>query len=139
MRIVAGEDEIVRAWMGQKLGDVFREGLTLGVFSNEGRLVGGILFQGYTGAAVDLGAVGRVAFRRVFQAVGDMAFGHLGCVRVQCVTRASNRHVRRLLPRMKFKFEGTMRRHYGDEDGLLFSMLKHEAIALGYYREATHG
>lgn len=139
MKIIVGEDLIVRSWLGQKLGDTYREGLTLGVVSNEDRLVGGVLFHCYTGPSVDLGVYGRIGYRSVFRAMAEMVFGHMGCVRVQAVTKRSNEHVRRLLPKFKFKFEGVLRSHYGDEDGLMFSMLRHEAIALGYFKETQHG
>lgn len=139
MRVIAGEDEIVRAWIGQKIGFPYQEGTTLGVLSAENRLVGAVLFTNPTSYSVDVSAAGRVFDRRVWQAVGDMGFGYLGCVRLQAITRRGNRKVRSILPRLKWKFEGVMRRYYGDEDGLMFSMLREEAIALGYYKEPAHG
>jgi hypothetical protein len=40
-----------------------------------------------------------------------------------------------MAPKFKFKFEGVARLFYGDEDGLVFSLLRNEAILNGYWKE----
>lgn len=136
MIVLVGEDAIVRAWVSQKTGDPHHEGETLGMLSNDKRLIGGFIFTNWTGAGIELTMAGRGCMSRLaWQAVGDFVFRHKGCERLQVTTRASNKHVCRLIPRMKFRFEGTARRAYGNEDGKVFSLLRNEAIQLGYYRE----
>lgn len=137
MRILVGEDEIVRAWVSQKIGQPIEQGETLGVLTPEGRLIGGFVFNHFQGDCIDMSLAGRgCILRSVWQAVGSYVYRQRGCARLQVVTRSSNKAVRSMAPRLKFKFEGKLRRFYGNEDGLLFSLLREEAIALGYYREA---
>lgn len=135
MKILVGEDAIVRAWVGQKTGDPQHEGETLGIIDHTG-LIGGFVFSNWTGAGIDLTLAGKACVSRLaWQAVGDFVFRHKGCVRLQVVTRKTNKRVCRMAPRFGFKFEGTLRRFYGDEDGKVFSLLRNEAVQLGYYRE----
>lgn len=137
--VLLGEDEIVRSWVSQKTGDHYAEGETLGILSTEGRLVGGFVFTNHTGASIDMSLAGKGCVTRfAWQAAGEFVFGMKRCQRLQVVTRHSNKTVRRMAPRFKMKFEGRLRRFYGDEDGLLFSLLRDEAIALGYYKEPVH-
>jgi len=138
VKILVGEDVIVRSWVSQKTGDPHHDGETLGILSEQGRIIGGFIFTNWTGAGIELTLAGRGCVSRLaWQAVGDFVFRHKGCVRLQVVTRKSNKRVRTMAPRFGFKFEGTLRRYYGDEDGLCFSLLRNEAVQLGYYRETN--
>lgn len=137
MRMLYGEDKIVRAWVSQKTGYEIERGETIGVLSNEDRLVGGFVFNQFQGECIDMSLAGRGCLARsALQAVGEHVYGKMGVPRLQVITAVSNKTVRCMAPRLKFKFEGKLRRFYGKEDGLLFSLLREEAIALGYFREA---
>lgn len=137
MIFLRGENEIVSGYVSGKTGDQYADVMrTLGVLSNEGRIIGGFVLTNYTGAGIEMSLAGRgCIFRGAWRELGDIVFRELGCERVSITTRRSNKRVRKLAPRFKFKFEGIARRFYGNEDGLVFSLLRDEAVALGYWKQ----
>jgi hypothetical protein len=126
--IVFGEDERVGKWAGEQLATVFHPPFTsMGVTDEKGELVGALVFNDYTGPNVELNAAGDGCWTEpVVRAGFRYMFDQLDCIRVTARTRRKNRLVRKLLPRLGFKFEGVARRYYGDEDALVFSLLKEE-------------
>lgn len=138
MMLLRDEPQIVSAFVSGQTGDQYTDVMrALGILSREGRIVGGVLLTNYTGFGVELTLAGKGCISRsAWQAIGDMAFGELGCERISVTTRKSNKRVCRLAPRLKFKFEGVARRYYGKEDGVMFSLLRDEATRYGYWRKA---
>lgn len=138
MMLLRDEPEIVSAFVSGQTGDQYTDVMrALGILSREGRIIGGVLLTNYTGFGVELTLAGKGCISRsAWQAIGDMAFGELGCERISVTTRKSNKRVCRLAPRLKFKFEGVARRYYGKEDGVMFSLLRDEATRYGYWRKA---
>lgn len=138
MMLLRDEPEIVSAFVAGQTGDQYSDVMrALGILSREGRIIGGVLLTNYTGFGVELTLAGKGCISRsAWQAIGDMAFGELGCERISVTTRKSNKRVCRLAPRLKFKFEGVARRYYGKEDGVMFSLLRDEATRYGYWRKA---
>lgn len=139
MILLRNEPEIVSAFVAGQTGDQYTDVMrALGILSQEGRIIGGVLLTNYTGFGVEMTLAGRGCISRTaWQAIGDMAFGELGCQRLSVTTRKSNKRVCKLAPRLKFKFEGIARRFYGDEDGVVLSLLRDEAIRFGYWKETT--
>lgn len=137
MMLLRDEPEIVSAFVSGQTGDQYTDVMrALGILSREGRIVGGVLLTNYTGYGVEMTLAGRGCISRsAWQAIGDMAFGELGCQRLSVTTRKSNKRVCRLAPRLHFRFEGIARRFYGTEDGVVYSMLRNEAIQHGYWME----
>lgn len=138
MMLLRNEPEIVSAFVAGQTGDQYCDVMrALGILSGEGRIVGGVLLTNFTGYGVEMTLAGKGCISRgAWQAIGDMAFGELGCQRISVTTRRSNKRVCKLVPRLKFKFEGVARRFYGKEDGIVFSLLRDEAVQNGYWKEA---
>lgn len=138
MMLLRNEPEIVSAFVAGQTGDTYCDVMrALGILSGEGRIIGGVLLTNYTGYGVEMTLAGKGCISRgAWQAIGDMAFGELGCQRLSVTTRRSNKRVCKLVPRLKFKFEGVARRFYGKEDGIVFSLLRDEAVQNGYWKEA---
>lgn len=138
MMLLRNEPEIVSAFVAGQTGDQYCDVMrALGILSGEGRIVGGVLLTNYTGYGVEMTLAGKGCISRgAWQAIGDMAFGELSCQRISVTTRRSNKRVCKLVPRLKFKFEGVARRFYGKEDGIVFSLLRDEAVQNGYWKEA---
>lgn len=137
MMVLRNEDQIVTAYVAGQTGDQYSDVMrTLGILSSEGRLTGGFVLTNYTGTGIELSLAGNGCVTRfAWQAVGDTVFGELGCQRLSVTTRRTNKRVRKMAPRFGFKFEGIARRFYGSEDGLVFSLLRNEAIQHGYWKE----
>lgn len=134
MRLTFGAEESVASYLAQKTGAIYTNPFrTIGVWSGAA-LVTGIAFDCWTGDCVSISVAGRFfAHRSVKQAIGDMAFGALGCRRLELTTRQSNKIMRRIVGRMGFRFEGIRRLYYGDENGILLSLLSDEAVTLGHW------
>ncbi len=124
--VLTGHDPVVAEWVGGKLGKPFvAAGMfkAIGVLSAEGRLIGGYVFTGYTGTSIEMSLAGSgVALRSTWAAVIDYVFRQLGCVRLQVHTRRDNARARKQASRLGFRYEGTMRRYYGDCAGLVYSL-----------------
>ncbi|MBX5089347.1 GNAT family N-acetyltransferase [Rhizobium lentis] len=138
MIFLRGEDEIVSAYVSGQTGDRYSDVLrTLGILNHEGRIIGGFVVTNYTGFGAELSIAGRGCVARdAWKALGDIVFGELGCQRLSVTTRRSNKRVRKMAPKFKFKFEGIARRFYGDEDGIVFSLLRDEAILHKYWKDS---
>ncbi len=137
MKFLLGEDAIVSAYVSGLTGDQYSDVIrTLGVITPEGRLIGGFVLTNYSGHGIELSLAGRGCVARdSWDMLGSIVFRELGCQRLSVTTRRSNKRVRKLAPKFKFKFEGVARLFYGDEDGLVFSLLRNEAILNGYWKE----
>ena len=123
--LLFGHDQAVAEWVSnQKYGKPFHPPYTaIGVITDEGKISGGFVFTTYTGSSVNLSLAGDgVVYRGAWRGVLHYVFEQMKCSRLECHTAVSNKIVRRSLPRLGFKFEGTARRLYGAENGLCFSL-----------------
>lgn len=122
--IVLDRAEDVADFVGQAAGKPFHAPFTaIGITNAAGTLIGGFVFTGYNGDGVEVSVAGRgIASRSAWRAALAYVFNQLGCARMQMHTRKSNTVVRRILPRFGMKYEGTARRFYGKESGLIFSL-----------------
>lgn len=136
MIFLKGEHEIVSAYVSGQTGDQYTDVMrSLGVLTDEGRIIGGFLLTNYTGHGIELSLAGRGCIMRdAWQHVGDIVFSELGCRRISVTTRRSNKKVCRLAPRLNFRFEGIARRFFGEEDGVVLSLLREEALEKGLWR-----
>jgi RimJ/RimL family protein N-acetyltransferase len=126
-QIIFGEDEAAGKWAGEVLATVFHPPFTTMAVKDAGEFCGVLLFNDYNGANIELNAAGKWCWTpEVVQAGFDYVFKQLPCVRLTARTRRKNRLVRKLLPRLGFRFEGVQRLYYGDDDALVFGLLKTE-------------
>ena len=143
MRILIGADQRVADFVAHATGDLMTNPFrTIGIWNERGRLVGGLCLNGYTGAGIELSGAGKaICLRSARQKLCDLVFGFLGCRRMSITVRKSNKRMRALAPRLGFKFEGIARAYYGNEDGLVLSLLSNEAIEHGHWTpmEASRG
>jgi len=123
--VVLDRTEDVAAFVAKIGGKPFFPPFTaIGVANDAGALTGGFVFTGFNGDGIELSLAGRgVVGRDGWRAVLAYVFDQLGCKRLQMHTRKSNRLVRMMLSKkLQFHFEGTARRFYGNEHGLIFSL-----------------
>jgi hypothetical protein len=115
----------VALFVGSKCGTVFAEPYTAIGYSVDGRMVGGAVFNGYSGRNVDL-SIGHdakswpVAFVRFF---GDYVWNTLKVERMTMIVRPS------LVPlcrRMGGTVEGKLRNWYSNGDAVILGVLKSE-------------
>jgi len=126
--IETGEPAVL--WIAGRLGVSFPKGSTALALASDGALVGGAVFCGFTGRDVEVSVAASrtLAWPRGFLArVGTYVFDELGCARMTLVTRATNRAVIRIAPRLGAVREGRKRNYYEDgADALVFGILKED-------------
>jgi RimJ/RimL family protein N-acetyltransferase len=129
--IVLDRADDVAAFVGHAAGKPFLPPFTtIGIANDAGALTGGFVFTGFNGDGIEVSVAGRgIASRGAWRAALAYVFDQLGCARMQMHTRKSNAVVRRILPRFGMKYEGTARRFYGKESGLIFSLTTDDLAA----------
>lgn len=122
--LVFGHDKSIAEWVGAQIGKPFSEPFTaVGVLGKNGKLTGGVVFTSYDTYSIELSLAGRgVASRPLWAAILHYVFEQCSCSRLGIVTSAKNTNVRRMAPKLGFKFEGTLRRKFGAVNGLVYSL-----------------
>lgn len=134
--IVYDNQEYLKQWVSAHTG-----GIDLGVgagigIAKGGKIMAGVYFNNFrispkkdpisieiNVAVVDKSVINRHNLRELF----EYPFIRLRVKRIGATVAKRNKHARRLLQRMGFKYEGVLRKawHFG-EDCAVYSLLKHE-------------
>lgn len=135
MKVLIGHDPAVSAYIAEATGDPLHAPFrTIGIYSGQ-QMIGGWALDEYTGYGVNLSGAGRgTMLREARQVLCDVVYGFLGCRRMGIVVRKTNKRMQRMAIRLGFTFEGKLRRYYGTEDGIVYSLLSDEAVALGHWQ-----
>jgi len=136
--VVYGADEAICEMVRQRiplLTDGFQPGTpALGVFRH-GKLLGGVVFDLYTGRDIVMSA----AFdspawctRKILKRLFSYPFVQLGCRRMTTITTVDNEAALSLDRRLGFVEEGRLRKAFpGDTDAIVLGMLREECKWLG--------
>lgn len=125
-QLLFGHDQTVADWVATKIGKKFYPPFAaFGAINRDGLLSGGAVFTNYTGDAVEMSIAGSATINRGFLAsIVAYVFDQLGCSRLSVHTNKKNKVIRKIAPKIGFKFEGTARRMYGESDGYCYSLTK---------------
>lgn len=116
-------DERVAPFVAKACGVQINPPYTAAGIEHDGEIIGGVIFNHFTGSDVHLTVAGRGWTRGFLADVGDYVFGRLGCERMTFVTEQPR--VVRLAERLGGKVEGLMRNHFGkDRPGYIVGVLK---------------
>lgn len=132
--VLLGADELVAAFVRSRIvqpdGRHFQGATALGVVRDK-KLLGGVVYYNHregidteVSFAFDSPAwASKVALRILF----GYPFNQLGCVRLTAICARKNKHSRRIVERLGFKLEGTLRKALdGRQDLMVYGMLKTE-------------
>ncbi len=134
--LIANQPEIVATYVGAGLGLVFQQpftaiGWVVELPNGQWRLVGGAVFNDYNGHNVEVSVYGpRALTRQSLRETLRYVFGQLKCLRLTAKTKRGNTTMRRLLPRLGFKWEGEMKQYFGPqkaENALVYRMTSEAA------------
>lgn len=118
-------DDRVAAFVSGRLNAQFIPPFTCIGVERDGTVVAGVVFHCFEGANVHLTVAGEGWTRSLFRAVGEYAFGTLGCERFTLTTESPV--VAKLGERLGGQIEGLMRNQFGrGRDGFLIGVLKDE-------------
>lgn len=131
--VVYGADETICEFIRQRIPALFNgayddRSAALGILK-KGRLVGGVLFNMYSGndifmsAAFDEPCLTRANLNRLF----SYPFVQLKCRRMTTITGETNTHARAIDERLGFTQEGIVRCAFpNDENAIVYGMLREE-------------
>lgn len=131
--LVGGQDQAVAAWAGHELGVTFMQPVAaFGIVDEQSKIKGAAIFNDYyKGGNIELTYLGcGTISRNIIRQLARYAFTGNGVLRVTCKTRKSNVLVRRLLPRLGFRLECTLKNYFGSAKGdsaLVFVLHKADA------------
>ena len=149
MRLVLGRDAWVGGWVARLIphvgtAEAWGPYAAIGVESEEGEPLGGVVFSGYQPAYRSIevsfaSASPRWLTRPIICAMMRYPFDQLGCQRLTAVTPRRNKPARRFVEVFGFKREGLVRRGFGDDDAVISGLLRREWDASRWARPANSG
>ena len=118
----------IRGWLESKLGCTFADPCeVIGILDRTGRPIGAALFNDRSCRNIELTVYGPGAFRRdVCRQIAAYCFDQMRCERITVRTRYGNEKVRAIIERFGWKPEGILRNFYGDDDAVIYGMLRTE-------------
>lgn len=123
MQIVT--DDRVARFVAQRCGVIINPPYTLMGIESQGQLIGGVVFNHFTGADIHMTAAGRGWTKGFLADVGQYLFGTLKCLRVTVITEQPA--VVRLSERLGGQVEGLLRNHFGpDRNAFVVGILKQD-------------
>ena len=123
MQIVT--DDRVARFVAQRCGVIINPPYTLMGIESQGQLIGGVVFNHFTGADIHMTAAGRGWTKGFLADVGSYLFDQLRVRRVTVITEQPK--VVRLTERLGGKVEGLMREHFGPgRDAFVMGILKND-------------
>ena len=118
-------DERVARFVGAQVNAIIYPPFTCMGLEQDGEIIGGAVFNCFTGHDIELTLAGRVWSRPFLKALGEYAFDQLGCIRVQMTTEQD--HVANIAERLGGKREGVLRDKFGrGRDGIVIGVLEQE-------------
>lgn len=118
-------DERVARFVGAQVNAIIYPPFTCMGLEQDGEIIGGAVWNCFTGPDIELTLAGRVWSRTFLKALGEYAFNQLGCIRVQMTTEQEA--VARYAERLGGKREGVLRNKFGrGRDGIVIGLLEQE-------------
>lgn len=126
MQLLLGLDAEVAQWVSQRTGTPFYQPVAaIGWADKDNNVAGGCVFHNYDHSNIDLAiAVDRPVTRGVIRAICHYVFVQLGCQRATIRTRKSNKAACRGAQKLGFKYECSLERWFGSENGVQFKMTR---------------
>lgn len=133
MKLVAGHNETVNAWIAQFYGVhvLHRPSESFGIIDAEGVLRGALVTWLKTDATAEVSVFGRLS-NDVLKAYFQWVFCHVH--RLEVRTSRRNKAVKKAAPKYGFKFQGVEVNYYGPGEGALVYYMTPDTC-----RWITHG
>jgi RimJ/RimL family protein N-acetyltransferase len=124
-RLVFHRDDEVAALVGKMVRAPIVPPFTAIGIEKEHCLVGGVVFNAFTGPDIELTIAGRLCWTRgIFRALAHYVFHQLQCVRCSITIRSTDRDTLDLARRLGFSVEGIHQLAFWDADGVSLGLLR---------------
>lgn len=137
--LVLGQDKIVADFVVSRTPEQDQNGFgecsTIGI-ARDNKLIGGVVYYNWRQRTGDIMVAfafdsPRWASREVMGSVCAFPFIQLGCQRATAICKKKNTRSRKFVEWLGFKYEGNARRAFGDDDAILYGMLRQECRWIG--------
>ncbi len=124
MNLLFGQDKLVSEFVSEKTGRPFTPPfVTIGWVDKKNNLVGGAVFNNYELSNIELSvATDRPVTRGILRALAYYVFVQLACYRLTIRSRVSNKAACKGARKLGFKYECTLEKWFGPEDGVQFKL-----------------
>lgn len=131
MQLVYGQDNAVALWVARQLQlSIHPPYVAIGVVADDGRELGGMVFNDWNGANMEVTVYGPRALNRMtLRAAFNYVFNEAKAIRLTARTKRNNKRMRKLLLRIGFEYEGTMKDYFGRSDDAMLFRLTPQAAA----------
>lgn len=118
-------DDRVARFVGARVGLIIYPPFTSMGIERGGNVIGGVVFNCFTGPSIEATVAGRGWSRGFFEAVGRYVFDQLGCIRIDVTTE--HEAVAQMAERLGARREGVLRDKFGrGRDGIVLGVLEQE-------------
>jgi RimJ/RimL family protein N-acetyltransferase len=132
VNLVLGQDARVASWVAREVDADAVPPFTAIGWEHHGVIVAGVVFNGFTGADVEMTLAWHAPLtRQAIRTISQYVFEQLGVRRVSIRTRASRRDVVDQAQRLGFKIEGHHPHLFQDDDGVSLGLLRADCRWLG--------
>jgi RimJ/RimL family protein N-acetyltransferase len=122
-------------------GQTFGPCSAIGIVSHSGGdVIGGVVYNNYRAQfrSIDISfavTTPRCLTKSLIRGIMAFPFDQLGCQRITAITPKRNRPCRKFLEAFGFKREGVARRGFGNDDAVIYGLLKKEWEASKWMRD----
>lgn len=132
IRLVLGLDELVIKWVRAQLPGTLDFGPATAIGVADGtRLIAGVVYSNYHGHMIEVSVAStdrRWVSRNILRGLFAYPWQQLGVGRMQVTIAKRDKHTRKFVERLGFRYEGTGRKAWPDgSDACIYSLLRHEA------------
>lgn len=132
MNLVLGQDARVASWVAEEVGAEAVPPFTAIGWEHHGAIVAGVVFNGFTGADIEMTLAWRAPLsRQAIRTIAAYAFEQLRVRRISIRTRTSRRDVVDQALRLGFEVEGHHPQLFDDDDGVSLGLLRERCRWLG--------
>lgn len=136
-----GMHQNIANWVAERIPHVesFEKSTTIGVMDEKGDPIGAVVYHEYRDGGIQMSCAATSRHwlsSKVLGSIFRYPFKQLECARVTALTPSKNVHTRQFLERLGFVQEGVMRRGFGNDDCVVYGMLREECK---WMREDNHG
>ena len=129
--LLTSDKDLVGPWVFAKVGGVWGpEGRSaIGVLSPDAGLIGGLVFENYTGRCVTVHIAldeGGFSAKRLIAAGAEYAFDQLGVEKMLALIKSSNLKSIKLVGKIGFTLETVVKDVFDDGDMLVMKMVRDE-------------
>lgn len=121
------DSEKVSNWVCEKAGGVYRDGNTAIGVEIDGKLIAGVMYDGYTGSSISIHSRiddSKRLPRKFYWIIFDYPFNQLKVKRLTGIVCVNNLKAQRLNEHIGFKREAVLGDYFPEGDAIVYAMYK---------------